>query len=302
MKKLLSTVFRYLCIIVAVMIIHILWTQHEQPRFDWSGDPSWYEGYNCPDPNCLRSPILFDITEFGAVPDDDLDDTAGMDLAITAAGIVQKAGYHGIVTVPSGSYTMGPIVVDESVTLFGDPNDRPVLNFNDPSEFAINIAADGVTLIGLSFMYEPDPNTVAIIIGEGSDGIVITNNHFEYKAEPTFEDLLDALCWVESRCDADAVCPDGCCVGAYQITEIYVDDVNRIYKKIADSCGSEVYPVYTYADRWDKDHSRQMTATLIQYYGKGDIELMARSHRKPGDPYGEGMDEYWEKVKARMEQ
>lgn len=147
--------------------------------------------------------------------------------------------------------------------------------------------------------------------------------------EPTFEDLLNAICQEESECNPGEVGDwtewykidfdpsvagssiigngprlteikveddgyyrrDARAVGAYQITKIYVDDVNRILGEDR----------YTYADRWDKEKSRAITSIVIQHYGKGDIELMARSHRKPSDPYGEGMDEYWEKVKAELD-
>ncbi len=141
-----------------------------------------------------------------------------------------------------------------------------------------------------------------------------------FKPEPTRDDLLDAICIIESGplCDSDTQgdCtaisgppPKGAlvsaqwtsdengnflsghwldckAVGSYQIHKIYVDDVNRILGEDR----------YNYSDRWNKAKSREMTSILITHYGKGDIELMARSHRKPSDPYGEGMDEYWKKV------
>ncbi len=134
----------------------------------------------------------------------------------------------------------------------------------------------------------------------------------------TVNDLLDAIMEVESGGDANAVgdwvthtynncgiespclidfrkdkvfrknnilyCKHAQAIGAYQIHKIYVRDVNRIYRKIAKDCKSEVYPIYTYKDRWNKAHSRMMAKTYILYYGmdKG-IEAMARIHNSGPD-------------------
>ncbi len=120
----------------------------------------------------------------------------------------------------------------------------------------------------------------------------------------TFDDLLDAIEWVESKGDANAVGDDGDAVGAYQLHKIYVDDVNRIVDE----------NIYCYEDRWDKKCSREMTGIYIRYYGfkffgdprdgnKGPpFEAMARIHN--GGPKGylkESTKAYWAKVKARME-
>jgi len=152
---------------------------------------------------------------------------------------------------------------------------------------------------------------------------------------PTFEDLVNALEFVESKGDANAVGdyketiihdkdmtddtkdPDDPwykyrnklvvgeyrAVGAYQIHKIYVDDVNRILREDR----------YTYADRWDRDKSREMTEIYIMYYAgiRNNViyrtseqwyEAMARIHN--GGPDGWKSDStlpYWEKIKARLE-
>jgi len=109
--------------------------------------------------------------------------------------------------------------------------------------------------------------------------------------EASFLDLLDAIEWVESKGDADAVGDNGNAVGAYQIWKIYVDDVNRILGK----------KIFTYEDRWNKEKSRGMVATYLSHYG-GTFEEMARKHN--GGPQGhkkESTKKYWEKVKERLE-
>ena len=147
---------------------------------------------------------------------------------------------------------------------------------------------------------------------------------------PTFYDLLDAIEWVESRGDANAMgdwvtlgviryteanepilAKEAWAIGAYQIHKIYVDDVNRIMEK------TWITPpvFFSYNDRWNKYQSREMVLTYLRYYeGQTPTDLgaypfgnmswqerLARIHN--GGPDGwkkESTKPYWEKVKARM--
>lgn len=123
-----------------------------------------------------------------------------------------------------------------------------------------------------------------------ADSVPIKDIQFEIP--PTFEDLLDAIEWVESRGDANAVgdwiemclgtaplvnrgvigegvrltkiemrdgkvyrC-DAQAVGAYQLHKKYVDDVNRIVGQ----------NIYEYKDRWDKEISREMVKQYVTWY------------------------------------
>ena len=135
---------------------------------------------------------------------------------------------------------------------------------------------------------------------------------------PTFDDLLDAIEWVESKGDANAVGDkkfikytfDGHkiyeyqAIGAYQIHKIYVDDCNRIAAgRSAWACENR----YRYEDRWSKEKSREMTWLYIDYYSKQVInstpellaycpeikwfEIMARIHN--GGPDGWRNDPQW---------
>jgi len=111
------------------------------------------------------------------------------------------------------------------------------------------------------------------------------------KVEHTFNDLLDAIEWVESKGDSNAIGDGGDAVGAYQIHKIFVRDVNRILSK----------EKYIYSDRADRDKSREMASIYLTHYG-GTFEEMARKHN--GGPQGhkkEATKSYWLKVKARME-
>ncbi len=108
----------------------------------------------------------------------------------------------------------------------------------------------------------------------------------------TFDDLLDAIEWVESKGDPWAVGDDGAAVGAYQIHKIYVDDVNRWQGLLVK---------FLYSDRYDKKSSRAMVRSYLKHYG-GTFEEMARKHN--GGPNGHNKpstEAYWLKVKARME-
>ena len=115
----------------------------------------------------------------------------------------------------------------------------------------------------------------------------------------TFEDLLDAIEWVESKGDANAVGDDGRAVGAYQLWKIYVDDVLRI-AKLGGGEGDHPY-------RWrqNKIMSRIMVMVYIRHYAtekrvgrEPTFEDMARIHN--GGPNGykkQSTKKYWEKVK-----
>ncbi len=143
-------------------------------------------------------------------------------------------------------------------------------------------------------------------------------------AGATFEDLLDAICWVESDCeagmmgDAEPIILErkvGAtaeinyrAIGAYQLHKIYVDDVNRILRIWRDSLSetfrkyyasrpydpngieSVDFEPYTYEDRWNKKHSRFMTEVYLRYYAplndnlEINLEAAARIHN--GGPDG----------------
>ena len=114
----------------------------------------------------------------------------------------------------------------------------------------------------------------------------------------TFDDLLDGIEWVESRGDPNAVCPDRCCVGAYQLSEIYMDDVNRIASILHE--GHEDFELWR---RFHRGWSRATTQFYIQWYGYGfTLEQSARIHNGGPDGWKKASTKpYWEKVKARME-
>lgn len=140
--------------------------------------------------------------------------------------------------------------------------------------------------------------------------------------QKTFEDLLDAIEWVESEGDANAVGDNSCAVGSFQIHKIYVDDVNRIICKHRMRI-----PTFAYEDRLDREKSRIMATIYLDYWGGTYIdyhklEKLSRIHnagpngwrndpewfvRNRGYSLEHARDKianakaYWEKVKARFE-
>ena len=120
--------------------------------------------------------------------------------------------------------------------------------------------------------------------------------------QKTFEDLLDAIEWVESKGDANAVGDCGAAVGSFQIHKIYVRDVNRID-----------HASFHYEDRKSRQVSRMMADIYTKWYASrafdetGDetkfFEYATRCHN--GGPNGWKKDctkAYWAKVKARLEE
>lgn len=134
----------------------------------------------------------------------------------------------------------------------------------------------------------------------------------------TFEELLDAIEWVESKGRADAKGDwvqwvnletgflEGVyrAIGSFQLWKIYVDEVNRI-------CGvMRLTERFTYDDRSNKSKSRKMSLIHNEYWA--DIamlvtdmdyaEAFVRSHQGACGYRTESTKAYWLRVKGRMEQ
>jgi len=125
-----------------------------------------------------------------------------------------------------------------------------------------------------------------------TDDLSISTDEMRGTEPPSFEDLLDAIEFVESGGNASAIGDNGNAVGSFQIWKIYVDDVNRIR-------GNDKY---SYTDRLDRSKSRDMATIYLNHYG-GTFEEMARKFN--GGPNGhkkEATLKYWVKVKERLEQ
>ncbi len=103
-----------------------------------------------------------------------------------------------------------------------------------------------------------------VINEERSKATLENNQEIEQDTliEFSFDDLLDAIEWVESKGNANAVGDIGKAIGAYQIHKIYVDDVNRIIALWG------LDKQFTYNDRWDKNKSRSMTEIYTLYWCK----------------------------------
>ena len=165
-----------------------------------------------------------------------------------------------------------------------------------------------ISLIGIYFI----PNNSSPSSTGGTDANLPPVSLY---SQPTFDDLLDAIEWVESRGDANAVGDNGGAieaVGAYQIHQIYLIDVNRIL-------GKDKYSIY---DRTNRNKSREIVTIYLNYYWdylqsyrlnskfwrdtktvqEFRLECMARIHN--GGPDGwrkESTKAYWQKVKVRLE-
>ncbi len=82
-------------------------------------------------------------------------------------------------------------------------------------------------------------------------------------AELTNEEIysyLDAISFIESNDDPNAVGDGGRAIGQYQIWKIMVDEVNRVNRLYFD-----VPYAYTYDDRYDAQKSRQMCLIYLSY-------------------------------------
>ncbi len=117
----------------------------------------------------------------------------------------------------------------------------------------------------------------------------------------TFDDLLDAIEWVESKGDTNAVGDNGRAVGAYQIHHCFVEDAS--YARKYD------WHNFTDKDRLNKKECREMIRCYMSLYAsygrlgrEPTFEDIARIFN--GGPDGwkkKSTKAYWLKVKKRME-
>lgn len=109
------------------------------------------------------------------------------------------------------------------------------------------------------------------------------------KKEVTFDKLLDAIAWVESKGNIVAFNAEEDAAGLFQIRPIYLRDVNRILG----------YDKYTLEDRYNPEKSREMVKVYLNHYAaRKTLKAIARIHN--GGPRGDEKQctlKYWEKVK-----
>ncbi len=123
---------------------------------------------------------------------------------------------------------------------------------------------------------------------------------------PTFNDLLNAMVQVESEDNEIAIGANGE-RGILQLSEIYIDDVNRI---LGPSLATKE-AVYEYKDAFNPKYSKIMVRRYLKHYlnvaakdkpsEMSTFEMAARIHN--GGPHGWKKDStkaYWKKVEARL--
>ncbi len=134
--------------------------------------------------------------------------------------------------------------------------------------------------------------------------LVTCNNRIQpniVTAEPSeevpIEFLIDAMIYVESKNNPNAIGDGGRAVGVLQIWPIMVRDVNRILRRRGISHR------YTYEDRYDRDKSIEMFHIWkSHYHPHSSYEKIARCWN--GGPFGHrrsSTNYYWYKVNYRME-
>ena len=81
----------------------------------------------------------------------------------------------------------------------------------------------------------------------------------EFKED--LKDIIDAIIFVESSGNDSAYRADEDAVGAFQIRQVMVDDINRILKR------KGISKTYSYEDRWCRVKSTEMFNIFCSYYG-----------------------------------
>ncbi len=109
-------------------------------------------------------------------------------------------------------------------------------------------------------------------------------------------EILDAIIIVESAGNDSAYRASEDAVGALQIRQVMVDDINRILKR------KNISKFYSYDDRWCRNKSTEMFTIYCDYYDLTEAEEIARCWN--GGPRGINNPytlPYWYKVQNELE-
>ncbi|WP_169447606.1 glycosyl hydrolase family 28-related protein [Paenibacillus daejeonensis] len=85
---------------------------------------------------------VFDVTDYGAIADDDLDDTAAIQATIAAA----KSDGGGVVYLPPGTFHATLVQLPSGIVLMGDGPDSTFLYHTGSSQNFIQASGDGKTV------------------------------------------------------------------------------------------------------------------------------------------------------------
>ena len=168
--------------------------------------------------------------------------------------------------------------------------------------FKILASATALLLMGVAFTDKPTEriqlDTECIIEDTISGEVVSSKTHYE----PTWDDFVEAVIYVESRGSDDAYNVKEKAAGCLQIRPIMVREVNRKLKKWNAPFR------YTLDDRWNREKSIEMfeiMAEQIPLYGDETFmefaEVVARKWNGGGQGHKkESTIAYWERVKEKM--
>ena len=95
---------------------------------------------------------------------------------------------------------------------------------------------------------------------------IMTLTMFNCFCQETFDwsRVIDAIIYVESRGNENAVSADGTCVGPMQIKKIVVDDCNEYLSFLG------VNKKYEYNDRYSTEKSKEMFILIQKRYNKSN--------------------------------
>lgn len=116
--------------------------------------------------------------------------------------------------------------------------------------------------------------TLLIFINFCTSATSVVNNNLDGES---FDDVINAIMYIESKHNANAVSKDGKCVGIMQMQKVVVDDCNEYLRM------KGVNKTYSYNDRLDKGKSIEMFFLIQERYknykrnrSKTDVEHMIR--------------------------
>ena len=168
--------------------------------------------------------------------------------------------------------------------------------------FKILASATALLLLGVAFTDKPTESiqvdTQRVIKDTISGEVVSSKTHYE----PTWDDFVEAVIYVESRGSDDAYNIKEKAAGCLQIRPIMVREINRKLKKWNAPFR------YTLDDRWNREKSIEMfeiMAEQIPLYGDETFmefaEVVARKWNGGGRGHKkESTIAYWERVKEKM--
>ncbi|CAF3308616.1 unnamed protein product [Rotaria sp. Silwood2] len=144
--------------------------------------------------------LTFSVSKYGAYPNDNLDDTYGIQLAVSEA---IKSGLHNSVVFGFGTYNLSSEIIisyANNLTVIGQGIDKTFLIGNSPSSIFSIKSCQGLIITSLSIDFDPLPFTAGYIVN-------VNENYLDLQVKPPHQTNINQQVEAILRYDPIAMRP-----------------------------------------------------------------------------------------------